>query len=117
MGVIHDSDYAKYRGRCKKMSEELIASRPDLDLRLVRGFYYEPIWGTLEQHWWCVAPDGTIHDPTKDQFPTKGNSFYEEFDGFMEREECGKRIAEADIIMRGNYPVCSNRCAMRLVGL
>lgn len=109
-----ESDYAKYRGKCKEFSEALILSRPDLNLRLVRGYYYDYAWGQ-QAHWWCEAPDGTRHDPTKDQFPSKGRGVYEEFDGFYECEVCGERVAEADMVPCGSYPTCSDRCAMRLV--
>lgn len=107
--------YAKYRGKCKELSEAAVAK--DSSLRLVRGYYYEPIWGTIEQHWWTVREDGTIYDPTKDQFPSRGLGTYEEFDGWYNCEECGKEIEEKDAVYCGNYVVCSNQCAMRLVGL
>lgn len=108
------SDYAKYRGKCKEMSEEAVAQDPSL--RLVRGYYHCPFWGKQE-HWWTVCPDGTVFDPTKDQFPSKGIGEYEEFDGWCVCEECGKKVKEEDAYMCGPYPCCSNECAMRLVGL
>lgn len=37
------SDYAKYRGKCKEMSEEAVAQDPSL--RLVRGYYHCPFSG------------------------------------------------------------------------
>jgi len=109
-----ESDYAKYRGKCKKYSEALIRERPDLNLRLVRGYYYDYVWGE-QAHWWCEAPDGTRYDPTARQFPSKGHGAYVEFDGFYECEVCGVRVAEEDVVPCGSYPTCSNRCAMRLV--
>ena len=39
------SDYLKYRGKCKEMSEALVANNPAL--RLVRGHYWCPIWNTM----------------------------------------------------------------------
>ena len=109
-------DYLKYRGKCKEMSEALAEEK---GYRLVRGYYNEPIWNTREAHWWCVDDaTGLIHDPTAKQFPSGGiNEFYEEFDGYVNCEECGKRISESEITMMGMYPVCSNECACRLVGL
>lgn len=51
------SDYMKFRGQCKKLSEAAVAADPTLTL--VRGHYFCPIWNTEEQHWWTVRPDGT----------------------------------------------------------
>ncbi|HNV67896.1 MAG TPA: hypothetical protein PKN60_12325, partial [Bacteroidales bacterium] len=65
-----DSDYLKFRGKCKEMSEAAVLEDPTL--RLVRGHYWCPLWDRNEQHWWCVKPDGTIVDPTARQFPSRG---------------------------------------------
>jgi formylmethanofuran dehydrogenase subunit E len=65
-----------------------------------------------------VDDDGNIHDPTVKQFPSGGvKEFYREFDGTVECEECGKTVSEDDMILMGNYSVCSGSCARRLVGL
>lgn len=109
-----DDNYKKYRGKCKEMSEKLCAADPSL--RLVRGWYYDPHWGQ-QGHWWCVRTDGTIVDPTKDQFPSRGSGLYEEFDGWYECEQCGKMVHESAMVTCGNYPCCSDMCAMRLVGV
>lgn len=111
------NDYAKYRGKCKEMSEAAVAADPTLTL--VRGFYYCPYWGK-QQHWWTERIDGTVFDPTKDQFPSKGLGEYvptPEEGLELPCEECGKQIKEKDFIVMGRYVVCSNNCAMRLVGL
>jgi hypothetical protein len=111
------SDYTKYRGKCKEMSEAAVAADPSLTL--VRGFYHCPFWGE-QQHWWTQRADGSVFDPTKDQFPSKGIGKYEPVpEGGLELpcEECGKQIKEKDFIVMGNYVVCSNRCALSLVGL
>ena len=109
------SDYMKYRGNCKEMCELV---KEDPTLTLVRGHYYDPSWGE-QPHWWCTKPDGTIVDPTKDQFPSKGDGVYVPFDGIVNCAECGKEIPEekAMIVGNGHYAVCSNQCALRLVGL
>jgi len=109
--------YKKYRGKCKEYCEQLIKEDPTL--RMVRGYYWCPIWNTDEGHWWCVKPDGEIVDPTKLQFPSAGHGQYTEFDGNCECSQCGKSFKEeVGIVMgNGNYICCSNRCAMRLVGL
>lgn len=99
------------------MSEAAVAKDPSLTL--VRGWYDCPFWGK-QQHWWTQRPDGTIYDLTKNQFPSRGIGEYIPVDeGGLELpcEECGKVIKEKDFIVMGNYVVCSNLCAMRLVGL
>lgn len=111
----YQTDYEKYRGKCKEMSEALIKENPDF--KLIRGFYYCPLWNREEMHWWTVSPDGTIHDPTKKQFASNGTGVYREFDGYYECAECGKSVHEDKMVQQGNYPCCSDRCAMRLVGL
>ncbi len=109
------SDYEKYRGKCKEFSERAVKDDPSLTL--IRGHYFCPIWGTNEQHWWCRRADGSIFDPTAKQFGSKGNGIYTEFNGLLECAECGKVITEAEIVHMGNYQVCSDLCAKRLVGL
>lgn len=49
------------------------------ELTRVRGHYYCPYTGE-RPHWWLVAPDGTIVDPTADQFPSKGSGVYVPWD-------------------------------------
>lgn len=61
-------DYLKYRGKCKEFCEAAIAK--DSALALVRGHYFDFQWGE-QPHWWTVRTDGTIYDPTKDQFPSR----------------------------------------------
>jgi hypothetical protein len=104
------------RGKCKEMSEELVKKDPTLTL--VRGWYYEPLWNKDEEHWWTKTIEGEIIDPTASQFPSGGiPEFYTEFDGTMSCSECGKKISEKVAKFAGRYPVCSTKCAMRLVGL
>lgn len=112
--LVSGSDYLRFRGKCREMSEELVTKDPSLTL--VRGYYYDPHWGEQE-HWWCVDSNGGVVDPTKDQFPSKGNGLYVPFDGMCSCEQCGKDVAEENAVMAGPYPCCSNQCAMRLVGL
>lgn len=109
------TDYARFRGKCRQASEALVEADPTL--RLVRGWYTCPIWQSREMHWWTVRQDGTIVDPTKDQFPSKGLGEYEEFEGFFECSECGKRVREADAEFASNYVFCSYACHGRFVGV
>ena len=110
-----DEGYAKYRGKCKEYCEQAVSSDPTLTI--VRGYYYDPIWGTVEQHWWTKRADDTIYDPTCEQFPSAGGGLYEEFNGWYSCDECGKEVEEKDAVPCGNYVCCSQRCAFHLVGL
>jgi hypothetical protein len=107
--------YRKYRGKCREACEAI--KQEDHTLTLVRGTYYCPIWGSNEEHWWCVDKDGKIVDPTAEQFPSKGLGFYTPFDGYVECAQCGKKIQEEKAEMAGRFPVCDGRCYGRLVGV
>jgi len=96
------------------MSEALVKEDPTL--RLVRGHYFCPHFGE-QAHWWCEKSDGTVVDPTAAQFPSNGSGMYIEFDGNVTCETCGKEMREEEAIMMSRYPVCSDRCAMTLVGI
>jgi len=109
------NDYKTYSGKCKEMSEDMIAKNPEL--KLVRGHYYCPIWNRDEPHWWCVAPDGTIVDPTARQFPSKGMGMYTPFNGIIECDECGKEVSEENAKFESNYAFCSSMCFGRFVGV
>lgn len=111
---MSQTDYEKYRGKCKEMSEALVAF--DSTLTLVRGHYYCPMWGE-QAHWWTKKPDGTIVDPTKDQFPSKGIGEYVEFNGMVECAECGKEIPEEEADFESNYAFCSYICHSHFVGI
>ena len=108
------SDYVKYRGKCKEYVDKALEEDPTL--KAVRGHYYCPMWGK-QAHWWCVKQDGTIYDPTVDQFPNPHVGEYIPFDGIMSCDECGKIIKEEEADIDGNYAFCSLSCHMRFVGL
>ena len=109
-----ESDYIKYRGKCKEMSEALVKENPEL--RLVRGHYLCPSWGE-QAHWWVEDKDGKIIDPTVRQFPSKGKGEYVEFNGIVYCAECGKEMKEAEASFESNYAFCSQKCHMYFVGL
>ena len=115
---MSQSDYLRYRGKCKEFCERAIAQ--DKTLTLVRGYYNCPIDGK-QQHWWCIRADNTVYDPTVAQFATKGvAATYEPFDGRFFCEQCGKEIpgvTELTVLNTGRYPVCSVTCGKRLVGI
>lgn len=105
---MEETDYIKYRGKCLGMCREAMKDNPSL--RLVRGYYYCPIWNKKEAHWWTEKLNGEIYDPTKNQFPSKGHGVYEEFNGTFDCAECGKKVPEAEACIDGNYTYCSVRC-------
>ena len=109
------SNYEKYRGKCKEFCDEAV--KADSTLRLVRGNYWCPLSNKEEPHWWTVKDDGTIYDPTKLQFLSAGAGTYTEFDGFVDCEECGEKVAEENIKFAGRHTLCSEKCRLRLYGL
>lgn len=109
-----ESNYSKYRGKCKEFVDAMIAK--DSTLKAVRGHYYDAQWGAQE-HWWAIKPDGTIIDPTALQFLSKGKGVYKEFDGWTNCAECGKEIHEDEVHFMGNYTCCSLACCKSLVGV
>ena len=56
------------RGLCADATQKMVAAFPEL--RRTCGFVQvlHPNGEHEEQHWWCVAPDGAIVDPTSEQF-------------------------------------------------
>lgn len=108
------ADYLQYRGKCREMAEDLVRQHPDI--RLVQGFYHCPLWGK-QPHWWTKKEDGTIIDPSAAQFPSYGAGDYEEFNGKIQCEECGKEVTEEKAYIDGNHAFCSRECFGRYVGL
>lgn len=106
--------YEKYRGKCKEYAEALCKEDPSL--RLVRGHYMCPFWGP-QPHWWCEKPDGTVVDPTVEQFPAPQVGEYVEFDGVISCAECGKEMKEEEAHIEGNYAFCSGRCYANFIGM
>ncbi len=109
-----ETDYQLFRGKCKEMSEAMVIADPTLTL--VRGHYHCPVWGK-QPHWWAKKPDGTIIDPTKNQFPSRGIGEYIEFDGMLECACCGKLMKEEDADLEGRFAFCSYECHGRFVGV
>ena len=109
-----ESDYMQFRGKCQEACQDAV--RRDSGLRIVRGWYYCPVWGK-QAHWWCVKPDGTIMDPTVRQFPTKGvGAEYKEFDGYVDCEYCGQDILLDDAYRYEQHIYCSSACFGHDVG-
>lgn len=57
-------------GTCQQWTWAMVETFPTL--RPARGWYHE-IGGPSHCHWWCVAPDGEIVDPTRHQFDLAGD--------------------------------------------
>lgn len=81
-------------GNCEKVCRKITELEPDL--RLVRGHYYCSVWGE-RQHWWLEDEGGNVFDPTCEQFPTKGNGVYVEWDNSQPEPtglcpQCGEYI-------------------------
>lgn len=60
-------------GTCAEVTIAMVKKFPEL--KRVRGHYHCPIWGE-RAHWWCIASNGKIIDPTASQFPSKGSGVY-----------------------------------------
>lgn len=64
------------RYRCRELADKLVEQFPEL--RRAAG-YYTPLGETAPvAHWWCVAPDGSIVDPSAHQFLCMGEGEYAE---------------------------------------
>jgi hypothetical protein len=99
------ANIAKAYGECAEATDRMAAAFPELTR--VRGHYYCPIWGE-RAHWWLVAPDGSIVDPTASQFPSGGMGQYEAWDESRPEPtgmcpNCGGECFD------GNY-CCSESC-------
>ena len=97
-------------GRCKEVSLEMQKAFPEL--LLVRGHYYDPVWGE-RMHWWLKTEDGEIIDPTKSQFPSKGEAPYIEWiEG--SKEPVGKCMNCGEYCY-DDPNVCSTECSELLM--
>jgi hypothetical protein len=99
-------DTASARACCAEATRKLVAAFPEL--RRVRGHYVCPLWGPRE-HWWCVAPDGSVVDPTQAQFPTRGGFEYEERDE-TRPEPTGRCHNCGEYCYGGRTDTCSAAC-------
>ena len=95
-------------GKCGHATAAMKLQFPEL--RIVCGFAH-CAWGA-RQHWWCVAPDGQIIDPTASQFP--GVFEYEELD--LKDPTTRARVPTGPCYWCGEdcfdpwYSVCSQEC-------
>jgi hypothetical protein len=93
-------------GQCKILTKKMAAEFPEL--RIAVGFFH-CIWGA-RQHAWLVAPDGSVVDPTRAQFPGSGE--YEELteDQWADRIPTGVCMDCGDDVFHGDT-FCSPECA------
>ena len=96
------------RGKCAAATLGMVKAFPEL--KRVAGFAHVE-WGS-DQHWWCVAPDGTVVDPTSSQFPRKIRYEQLDLDNPVTKSriptgkcpECGKHVFN-------NESFCGDSCS------
>jgi hypothetical protein len=93
------------RNRCEGATLLMAAAFPEL--RRVRGHYRDPN-GWLYAHWWMVAPDGAVVDPTAAQFLAGGT--YEPLDE-SQPHPTGKCI-NCGFYAYDDKDFCSGDCAI-----
>lgn len=101
------------RGTCERAAQEL--AHEDSSLRVVRGWYIDAQWGRQE-HWWCERPNGTILDPTVEQFPTghvPALREYQEYQGVHSCPGCGAPVVTED----SSSGFCCGPCLGGTVGV
>ena len=90
------------KGTCGWAVDQMVAAFPEL--RRVRGHY------GFTPHWWCVAPDGVIWDPSQRQFQVA--AAYVEYTG---PDPIGKCMNCGDLIWTGTRTsACSDECEREL---
>lgn len=97
-------------GKCGTYSRLMKQQFPELTL--IRGHYLCPLWGQRE-HWWLVASDGSIVDPTYQQFPSKGEGDYIPLDESAP-EPNGKCMNCGEYYF-GSDPYCSRACKEEII--
>lgn len=92
-------------GKCALATLAMVEDFPEL--KRVRGFYNCPFWGK-RTHWWCVAPDGLIVDPTAAQFPSLGSGNYQEW--IEGQDEPTGKCHNCGVYIYDEGRFCSNSC-------
>lgn len=91
-------------GSCYAVTQHMQKDFPEL--KRVRGHYHDAFWGP-RTHWWLIAPDGSIVDPTKIQFPDQNGEYEPWTEGSKEPTgkcpNCGGYCYDGDSL-------CSDRC-------
>jgi hypothetical protein len=93
-------------GQCFEITRLMKKAFPEL--KRVRGHYYCWCWDKRE-HWW-LKDGNVIIDPTSEQFPSKGQGVYTEWDN-SKLEPTGKCMNCGDYCYSGKH-VCSEQCGI-----
>lgn len=101
---------------CREVTEAMVGAFPEL--RRVCGTYVCQLAGP-RPHWWCLAPDGAVVDPTAAQFVSLGEGDYEEF---SQGPPLGKCLCCGSFVFEGSHSFyfCTRECrdeAVRSMGL
>ena len=102
-------------GACREVTEKMLEAFPHL--KRVKGLYHCVFIGE-RTHWWLVDTDGSVVDPTRMQFPSKGACTYEELseEEIKYRVPIGKCMECGSMIFQprdGSYQdstICSEEC-------
>ena len=94
-------------GACYKTCVEMQAVFPELIL--TKGYYLCYRRG-VRNHWWLKTEDGQVIDPTKNQFPSNGIGFYQEFEE-NEPIPTGKCHNCGDFCYNNDF-CCSENCTI-----
>jgi hypothetical protein len=70
--------YGSASCNCGTFTRQMAQRFPELTR--VPGFYLAPGGASHGEHWWLEAPDGSIVDPTADQWPSCGTGTYVRYD-------------------------------------
>jgi hypothetical protein len=101
-------------GTCKQAVQRLVKADPSLTA--VAGWYHDALWGARE-HWWTTREDGTIVDPTVEQFPTghiAERRFYEPFSGIYPCPGCEIGVAVESLELAVGF--CCGACHGDTIG-
>jgi hypothetical protein len=100
-------------GQCRQEAEKMGEAFPEL--RVVKG--HVTVWREILQpqrtaHWWCVAVEGEIVDPTRGQYPWPVTDYEQYVEGDPVRlgkcANCGDEIWGDPAV---SHPtVCSDEC-------
>jgi hypothetical protein len=91
---------------CREVTQSMAEAFPDL--KRIRGHYCCPVSGT-QPHWWLIDSQGSIVDPTANQFPSRGTGDYVEYAGPEPTGkclDCGELVYTADLF-------CDDTCRLR----
>lgn len=103
------SNAGKIRGLCFSASQKMVQEFPEL--KQERGYAIVPnvVCGDWsEPHWWCVAPDGQIYDPTASQFVDiiRYEPYSEEVHGPLPTGKC----YDCGTLLYDSKNFCDERC-------